>query len=144
MVRCSIVSDFLHPMNCSLPGSSVHGFSKQEYWNGLPFPSPRRFPRPRVGTWVSCITGRFFAVWATRETCWLCWIFHFCLKLFQDGKGLRICSFIHLFLQQMLIIECSLHVTHSDGWHRVNQGCVLDPMWNRMYCVRGLPGWCWW
>ena len=41
--------------------------------------------------------------------------FTFCLKLFQDGKGLRICSFIHLLLQQMLIIECSLHVTHSDG-----------------------------
>ena len=25
------------PMDCSLPGSSVHG---QEYWSGLPFPSP--------------------------------------------------------------------------------------------------------
>ena len=28
------------PMNCSLPGSSIHGFSRQEYWSGLPFPSP--------------------------------------------------------------------------------------------------------
>ena len=27
-------------MGCSSPGSSVHGFSKQEYWSGLPFPSP--------------------------------------------------------------------------------------------------------
>ena len=27
-------------MDCSLPGSSVHGFSRQEYWSGLPFPSP--------------------------------------------------------------------------------------------------------
>jgi len=24
----------------SPPDSSVHGFSKQEYWSGLPFPSP--------------------------------------------------------------------------------------------------------
>ena len=24
-------------MGCSLPGSSVHGISQQEYWNGLPF-----------------------------------------------------------------------------------------------------------
>jgi len=24
----------------SLPGSSVHGISRQEYWSGLPFPSP--------------------------------------------------------------------------------------------------------
>ena len=28
------------PVDCSPPGSSVHGFSRQEYWSGLPFPSP--------------------------------------------------------------------------------------------------------
>ena len=28
------------PMDCSPPGSSVHGFSRQEQWSGLPFPSP--------------------------------------------------------------------------------------------------------
>ena len=28
------------PMDRSLPGSSVHGFSRQEYWSGLPLPSP--------------------------------------------------------------------------------------------------------
>ena len=27
------------PMDCSLPGSSVHGFSRQ-YWSGVPLPSP--------------------------------------------------------------------------------------------------------
>ena len=27
-------------MNCGLPGSSVLGFSRQEYWSGLSFPSP--------------------------------------------------------------------------------------------------------
>ena len=34
---CPTLSD---PMNCSLPGSSVHGFSRQEYWSGVPLPSP--------------------------------------------------------------------------------------------------------
>ena len=28
------------PMDSSPPGSSVHGILRQEYWNGLPFPSP--------------------------------------------------------------------------------------------------------
>ena len=28
------------PMDYSLPGSSVHGFSRQEYWSGVPLPSP--------------------------------------------------------------------------------------------------------
>ena len=35
-----------NPMNCSPPGSSVHGFSRQEYWSGLPFPSPGDIPHP--------------------------------------------------------------------------------------------------
>ena len=32
------------PRDCSPPGSSVHGFSKQEYWSGLPRPSPGDLP----------------------------------------------------------------------------------------------------
>ena len=31
---CPTLSD---PMDCNLPGSSVHGFSRQEYWSGVPF-----------------------------------------------------------------------------------------------------------
>ena len=27
-------------MDCSLPGSSVHGISRQEYWSGMTLPSP--------------------------------------------------------------------------------------------------------
>ena len=34
----------LHPMDCSLPGSSIHGISQQKYWSGLPFPSPGNLP----------------------------------------------------------------------------------------------------
>jgi len=30
-----------NPMDCSLPGSSVHGFFRQEYWSGVPLPSPQ-------------------------------------------------------------------------------------------------------
>ena len=38
---CTTLCD---PVNCSLPGSSVHGFPRQEYWSGLPFPSPEDLP----------------------------------------------------------------------------------------------------
>ena len=34
------------PMDCSPPDSSVHGFSRQEYWSGLPLPSPEDLPNP--------------------------------------------------------------------------------------------------
>ena len=33
-----------HLTNCSLPGSSVIGFSRQKYWSGLPYPSPEDPP----------------------------------------------------------------------------------------------------
>ena len=36
------------PMDCSPPGSSVHRFSRQEYWSGLPFPSPGDLPHPGI------------------------------------------------------------------------------------------------
>ena len=35
-------------MYCSPPGSSVHGFSRQEYWSGFPFPSPGDLPNPEI------------------------------------------------------------------------------------------------
>ena len=33
-----------NPVDCRLPGSTVHGLSRQEYW--LPFPSPGDLPIP--------------------------------------------------------------------------------------------------
>ena len=40
---CPTLSD---PMDCSLPSSSVHGFSRQEYWSGVPLPSLIRVVSP--------------------------------------------------------------------------------------------------
>ena len=49
VMLCLVVSNSLAPMDCSLPSSSVHGiFSKQEYWSGLPFPSPGGLPNPGI------------------------------------------------------------------------------------------------
>ena len=36
------------PMDCGPPGSSVHGIPRQEYWSGLPFPSPGDLPDPGI------------------------------------------------------------------------------------------------
>ena len=36
------------PMDCSLPGSFIHGISRQEYWSGLPFPSLGDLPNPGI------------------------------------------------------------------------------------------------
>ena len=45
------------------------GFSRQEYWSGLPFPSPGDLPDPGIepGSPELRIAGRCFNLWATRE-----------------------------------------------------------------------------
>ena len=58
------------PMDCSPPGSPVHGFSRQAYWNGLPISCSSGSSWARDQTRVSSITGRFFTIWATREAHW--------------------------------------------------------------------------
>ena len=35
-------------MDCKLQASLSMGFSRQEYWSGLPFPSPGDFPDPGI------------------------------------------------------------------------------------------------
>ena len=55
------------PMDCGPPGSSVHGILQAKIleWGSIPF--SRGSSRPRDGTWVSCMAGGFFTIWATRE-----------------------------------------------------------------------------
>ena len=49
-VSHTVISYSLQPMNCSLPGSSVHGILQPRilYHSGLPFPSPGDLPNSRT------------------------------------------------------------------------------------------------
>ena len=42
------MSDSSDPMDCSPPGSLSMRVLEQEYWSGLPFPSPGYLPDPRI------------------------------------------------------------------------------------------------
>ena len=46
-------------------------FSRQEYWSGLPIPSPGESSQSRDQTQVSWIAGGFFTHQATRKTLWI-------------------------------------------------------------------------
>ena len=48
-------------------------FSKQEYWGGLPFPSPEDLPNPGTEPESSTLQADFFTVWATREAQFYVW-----------------------------------------------------------------------
>ena len=55
------------PVNCSLPGSSVHGIlqARIQEWVAIPF--SRGSSQPRDQTQLSLIAGRFFIIWAIGE-----------------------------------------------------------------------------
>ena len=58
------------PMDCSLPGSSVHGILQArilDYWNGLPFPSPGNLLDPGIESASPALAGGFFTTSATWE-----------------------------------------------------------------------------
>ena len=44
-----------NPMNSSPSGSPTMEFSKQEYWSGLPFPSPGDLPNPGIEPGLSAL-----------------------------------------------------------------------------------------
>ena len=59
-------------MDCSLPGSSVHGISQAKILEWVAISFCRGFSQPRDQTPVSCIAGRFFTDWASRKAPHLC------------------------------------------------------------------------
>ena len=57
-----VMSDSCNPVDYSLPGSSVRGFSRQEYWSGLPFPSPGDLPDPGMEPASPALAGIFLTI----------------------------------------------------------------------------------
>ena len=67
-VSHSVMPDSLWPHGlCSPPGSSVRRILQVRILERAAVPSSRGFSWPRDWTQVSCIAGRLFTVWATRE-----------------------------------------------------------------------------
>jgi len=67
---CLVTQSYLsvcYRMDCSLPGSSVHGDSPARILEWVAMPSSRGSSQPRDQAQVSHSAGRFFTVWATRE-----------------------------------------------------------------------------
>ena len=70
------------PMDCSLPGFSIHGILQARVLEWVTISFSRGSSQPGDRTWVSHIVGRRFNLWATRET-------KFRLKLKKVGKTTR-------------------------------------------------------
>ena len=65
-VSCPTLCD---PVGCSPPGSSVHGILQARIleWVAMSFSRGSSWPRDQTLGLISCIAGRFFTIWVTRE-----------------------------------------------------------------------------
>ena len=61
------MSDSCDPIDCSLPGSSVHGILQARILEWIAISLSRLSSQRSNQTQVSCLAGRFFTDWATRE-----------------------------------------------------------------------------
>ena len=61
------MSNSCDPMDCGLPGCSVHGIFQARILEWIAISFSRGSSQPRNWTRVSCIAGIFFTNWAMRE-----------------------------------------------------------------------------
>ena len=61
------MSDSANPMDCSPPGSFIHGILQARILEWVAISSSRGSSWPRDQTYISCIAGSFLTHWATRE-----------------------------------------------------------------------------
>ena len=102
---CSVMSD-CDPMDCNLPGSSVHGIFQARILDCVAISFSRGSSCPGDWTQDSCIAGGFFTQWATKEV---------------------------LSLENNLIamhIKCPWYVAFWDSRYWVFSGCLLKTAWN--------------
>ena len=71
----SCVRLFATPWTVVYQAPPFMGFSRQDYWSGLPFPSPRDLPNPGIEPGVSQIVGRRFTSEPPGKSlyCWATW-----------------------------------------------------------------------
>ena len=120
------------PMDCSLPGSFVHGIFQARILEWVAISFSRRSSRPRDWTPVSHIVGRHFTIWATREAS---------MDWFKIGKRITSRLYIatlltythtHIYIHTYIHIHTHTH-THTHRVHHAKCQAGWSISWNQDY-----------
>ena len=106
---CSVVS-LCDPMDCSLPGSSVHGIFQARILQWIAIPFSRGSSQPRDQTQVSSIAGRCFTIWATREA-----------QTLHRGNQIKMRSLMWALTRY----DCYPHKKRKFGWSYLQRGTIM-------------------
>ena len=101
-------------MDCSCQVPLPTGFSRQEYWRGVPFPTPGHLPDPGIETKSlapPALAGGFFTTCTTWETLW-----------YPTYQYLHLLSSISSVLLLFLVAQSYLTLLY--------QGLTLRALWD--------------
>ena len=111
--RLSHVQLFLTPWTTAFQALPSMVFSRQEYWSGLPFPSPGNLPHTEIEPASPALTGRFFTTEPPGKPI---------KRLYQHINSLFIIIFF--FLLKIGLLSSLEKVT----WFSVNIICLTGPL----------------
>ena len=112
LFNCSVVSDsFATPWIVACQAPLSMGFPRQEYWGGLPVPSPGDLPDPGMLFWAAL----FYKLTDTRASA---------KALFLMQKVAR------------LVLEVGLWCTMHMGLHRTVYHCGRTQQWAEGYAIK--------
>ena len=137
-------------MDCNLPGSSVHGIFQARLleWGAISFSRGSSWPRDQIQ--VSCIAGRRFTLWATREAQCEAPILQFFKKSTNKIKGRRgsaregegstnlihFCCFLSIFFNgpNSVLVVCAAKFI----WPLTKREQTAGSEFHRQQCLAGL------
>ena len=134
MKSLSRVQLFATPWNTAYQASQTMGFSRQEYWSGLPFPSPGESSPPREQTQVSRTVGRRFTLWATYDPAIP--FLGIYPKELKAGSQRDICT--PMFMAALFVItNPTKQVVCISGWADKQNVNILYIQWNIVQSYKG-------
>ena len=102
----SCVQLFANPWTAAYQALSSMEFSRQEYWSGLPFPSPGDLSNPGIEPRSPALQADTFTVWATRKPKGVFYSFHQFWKI--------LCHFPYfIVLLSSLLWGLQLHIYYT-------------------------------
>ena len=109
---CLTLSD---PLDCSLPGSSVHGIFQARVLEWVALSFSRRSCQRKNWTWVSCVSciGRCALYhWATREAPEYSFMGNFCIM--RNFKGAQLVYILCPLRHEYLLVLRGTHMMLAD------------------------------
>ena len=103
-----------NPVDCSPPGSSVHGILQARILEWVAIPFSRGSSQPRDWTGISCIADGLFTSWATREA-----LLHPEPWLYRASHLFTLLTSLTLTWIHLLPIEILFEILPDLEWHSV-------------------------